>query len=123
MAELSRRTWASNSASAPVWTPSTARAGVSPRLRSLGQTGRPEDLRADWYIAVVPVEHMARLATLRLRQADPNLGLLDRLKTRWMNGIVFFLRRDVPMVHGHANHIDRRGRSLQSPRVSSGTGP
>jgi uncharacterized protein with NAD-binding domain and iron-sulfur cluster len=68
--------------------------------------GSQEDLQADWYIAAVPVEHMTRLATPAVREADPSLDYLDRLKTRWMNGIVFFLRRDVPVVHGHVIYSD-----------------
>ena len=31
---------------------------------------------------------------------------LDRLVTRWMNGVLFYLDRDVPLVHGHAIYID-----------------
>jgi uncharacterized protein with NAD-binding domain and iron-sulfur cluster len=65
-----------------------------------------EELHADWYVAAVPVEHMARLATPAIREADPQLDNLDRLQTRWMNGIVFFLRQDVPVVHGHVVYID-----------------
>jgi uncharacterized protein with NAD-binding domain and iron-sulfur cluster len=79
------------------------------RTTSVTVTGpdkRQEELTADWYIAAVPVEHMARLATPDIRQADPSLDNLDRLRTRWMNGIVFFLRRDVPVVYGHVVYID-----------------
>ncbi len=61
---------------------------------------------ADWYVAAVPVEHMNRLVNDALLQADPGLAQLSRLVTRWMNGIVFFLRRDVPIVHGHVIYID-----------------
>jgi len=90
------------------------------RIRSVtvtGPDGQQEDLRADWYIAAVPVEHMARLATPVIREADPSLDNLDLLKTRWMNGIVFFLRRDVPLVHGHVVYIDSAWRLTSiSPR-------
>jgi uncharacterized protein with NAD-binding domain and iron-sulfur cluster len=61
---------------------------------------------ADWYVAAVPVEHMNRLASDAIRGADPGLAQLSRLVTRWMNGIVFFLRRDAPIVHGHVIYID-----------------
>ncbi len=71
-----------------------------------GPDGRGFDLQADWYVAAVPVEHMTRLATPVIREADPSLDNLDLLKTRWMNGIVFFLREDVPVVHGHVIYID-----------------
>jgi uncharacterized protein with NAD-binding domain and iron-sulfur cluster len=49
---------------------------------------------------------MARLATPAIRAADPGLDNLERLHTRWMNGIVFYLRNDVPVVHGHVIYID-----------------
>jgi uncharacterized protein with NAD-binding domain and iron-sulfur cluster len=70
--------------------------------RSAGQF----ELDADWYVAAIPVEHMARLATPAVRAADPGLDHLDLLRTRWMNGIVFFLRTDVAVVHGHVIYID-----------------
>jgi 15-cis-phytoene desaturase len=68
--------------------------------------GRTVELHADWYVAALPVEHMARLTTPAIKEADPTLDSLGRLRTRWMNGIVFFLRRDVPVVHGHVIYID-----------------
>jgi uncharacterized protein with NAD-binding domain and iron-sulfur cluster len=71
-----------------------------------GPDGGRESLSADWYVAAVPVEHMARLADADLRAADPMLDHLDRLRTRWMNGIVFFLHHDVPIVPGHVIYID-----------------
>ena len=71
-----------------------------------GPDGRMADLHAEWYVAAVPVEHMARLATPAITQADPGLANLGKLHTRWMNGIVFFLRNDVPVVHGHVIYID-----------------
>ncbi len=61
---------------------------------------------ADWYVAAVPVEHMNRLSNHAIMETDPRLAQLSHLVTRWMNGIVFFLRRDVPIVHGHVIYID-----------------
>ena len=49
---------------------------------------------------------MAQLAGQPLRDAEPRLAGLDRLVTRWMNGIMYYLDRDVPFVHGHAIYID-----------------
>lgn len=71
-----------------------------------GTEGQDLSLHADWYVAAVPVEHMVRLSTPAIRRADPTLDNLDKLVTRWMNGIVFFLRQDVPLVHGHVIYID-----------------
>jgi len=61
---------------------------------------------ADYYVAAFPVEVMARLATDELKEAEPALGHLHLLRTRWMNGIQFFLKRDVPLAHGHVIYAD-----------------
>jgi uncharacterized protein with NAD-binding domain and iron-sulfur cluster len=61
---------------------------------------------ADYYVAALPVEVMRLLAGPPLRALEPRLAALDRLVTRWMNGILFYLDRDVPLVHGHAIYID-----------------
>jgi uncharacterized protein with NAD-binding domain and iron-sulfur cluster len=61
---------------------------------------------ADFYVAALPVEVMRILASDPLRIAEPALARLHRLRTRWMNGIMFYLDRDVPLVHGHTIYID-----------------
>ena len=61
---------------------------------------------ADYYVAALPVEIMRQLAGPPLRALDPALARLDRLVTRWMNGVLFYLDRDVPLEHGHAIFID-----------------
>jgi len=61
---------------------------------------------ADHYVAAVPVEIMRTLAGPDLRAAEPRLKRLDRLVTRWMNGVMFYLDEDVPIVDGHAIYID-----------------
>jgi 15-cis-phytoene desaturase len=61
---------------------------------------------ADYYIAAMPVEVMTALMTDDLKRAAPSLANLDQLKTRWMNGIQFYLSRDVPLVNGHAIFLD-----------------
>jgi uncharacterized protein with NAD-binding domain and iron-sulfur cluster len=61
---------------------------------------------ADYFVAALPVEIMRQLAGPPLRALDPALARLDRLVTRWMNGVLFYLDRDVPLEHGHAIFID-----------------
>ena len=63
-------------------------------------------MTADHYIAALPVEQLVLLVSPEMRRAEPRLAGLDRLVTRWMNGIMFYLDRDVPLVHGHAIYID-----------------
>jgi 15-cis-phytoene desaturase len=61
---------------------------------------------ADLYVAAVPVEVMQSEIDIPLKQSVPELGKLDRLGYRWMNGIVFYLREDGPLAHGHTIFID-----------------
>ena len=68
--------------------------------------GTPARLEADWYVAALPVEVMATLLGDGLALADPRLMGLHRLRTRWMNGIVYYLDRDLRGVHGHSIYID-----------------
>jgi 15-cis-phytoene desaturase len=66
--------------------------------------GQP--IEADFYIMAVPVEVMASLLTNDLKRAAPSIANLDKLQTRWMNGIQFYLAQDVPVVNGHAIYLD-----------------
>src|SRR5262245_50722348 len=63
-------------------------------------------VEGDYYIAAVPVEVFRALATPDLRRHAPAIDKLDQLSVEWMNGIVFYLRRDVPIGHGHVILID-----------------
>ncbi len=78
------------------------------RIRAVHATvdGKPLEVTADYYIAALPVEVMSSLLTPALKAAAPSLAHLDRLQTRWMNGIQFYLRRDVPLARGHAIYLD-----------------
>jgi uncharacterized protein with NAD-binding domain and iron-sulfur cluster len=74
--------------------------------RIAGVTTPAGTVIADHYVAALPVEVMRTLAGPPLRALDPAFARLDRLVTRWMNGALFYLDRDVPLVHGHAIYID-----------------
>jgi 15-cis-phytoene desaturase len=63
-------------------------------------------ISADYYIAALPVEVMATLMNDNLKRAAPSLANLDKLSTRWMNGIQFYLSQDEPLVNGHAIYLD-----------------
>ena len=78
------------------------------RITGIGVThpgGRLTD-SADHYVAALPVEVMAPLAGADVVAGEPRLARLHRLRTRWMNGVLFYLDRDVPLVHGHTIYID-----------------
>jgi uncharacterized protein with NAD-binding domain and iron-sulfur cluster len=64
------------------------------------------EVKADFYIAALPIEVMAALMTEGLKRAAPSLANLDKLKTRWMNGIQFYLAQDVPLTYGHVIYLD-----------------
>jgi uncharacterized protein with NAD-binding domain and iron-sulfur cluster len=73
---------------------------------SIVSHGHPMEDTADFYVAALPVEVMRLLATDPIKQAEPRLAGLSSLRTRWMNGVMFFLDRDVPVVHGHSLYVD-----------------
>jgi geranylgeranyl pyrophosphate synthase/uncharacterized protein with NAD-binding domain and iron-sulfur cluster len=70
--------------------------------------GRTEVVEGDYYVCAVPVERAAPLISPQILAADPSLESLAALAgdTEWMNGLQIYLRRDVPMVHGHVIHLD-----------------
>jgi uncharacterized protein with NAD-binding domain and iron-sulfur cluster len=74
--------------------------------------GHSSTVTAEYYIAAVPVEIMARLVTPAMLEVAPTLAGLARLaqNTRWMNGIQFYLDRPTPIVHGHVVYPDTRFR-------------
>jgi uncharacterized protein with NAD-binding domain and iron-sulfur cluster len=76
--------------------------GVTVREAGGGST----QVTADHYVAALPVERLRELVSSALRAAEPRLGALSQLVTRWMNGAMFYLRDDVPLVPGHAIFID-----------------
>jgi geranylgeranyl pyrophosphate synthase/uncharacterized protein with NAD-binding domain and iron-sulfur cluster len=72
------------------------------------QQGRRTMVRGDYYLAALPIERAAPLMSPGLLAADPALGNLRALaaNVEWMNGVQFYLHRDVPTAHGHVIHID-----------------
>jgi uncharacterized protein with NAD-binding domain and iron-sulfur cluster len=71
---------------------------------------RPVERRQgfDHYIAALPVEVMQELVHRSpwMTTADAQLGLLHELRYRWMNGVMFYLQEDIPLVNGHTIYID-----------------
>lgn len=65
-------------------------------------------VQGDHYVAALPLERIAPMLNSRLLAADPTLASLRALapNVEWMNGVQYFLRRDVPTAHGHVIHID-----------------
>jgi uncharacterized protein with NAD-binding domain and iron-sulfur cluster len=80
-------------------------AGSVRRVRA-ERSGQPVFIEADYYISAVPVEVMTTLLDEDLKRAAPSMASLGKLRTRWMNGIQFYLKQDVPLAHGHAIYLD-----------------
>jgi uncharacterized protein with NAD-binding domain and iron-sulfur cluster len=62
----------------------------------------------DYYIMALPVEVLTELLTDEITEADPALKSIKKLSlcTAWMNGIQFYLKKDVPIDDGHALYAD-----------------
>lgn len=61
---------------------------------------------ADQYVLAVPVEAARRLVSPEIGRAAPSLSRLDRLRTEWMNGVQFYLEKDLSLVRGHGVYTD-----------------
>ena len=70
--------------------------------------GKRTLVEGDYYVAAIPLERISALINERLLAIDPALGNLSTLapNVEWMNGLQFYLRRDLPIAHGHVIHID-----------------
>jgi geranylgeranyl pyrophosphate synthase/uncharacterized protein with NAD-binding domain and iron-sulfur cluster len=74
----------------------------------VNQQGKRAVAIGDYYIAALPVERIALLANAGVLAADPKLVNLRALaaNVEWMNGVQFYLHRNLPTTHGHVIHID-----------------
>jgi uncharacterized protein with NAD-binding domain and iron-sulfur cluster len=70
------------------------------------QAGQQINITADYYIAAMPIEVMSGLVTEAMANLAPSLAGLGSLKTRWMNGIQFYLKADLPLDPGHTLYAD-----------------
>jgi len=68
--------------------------------------GRHRRIEADWFVSAMPVERARRLWNRKVLALDPSLEGMNDLFYDWMNGIQFFLKRKVEIVHGHITFID-----------------
>ena len=68
--------------------------------------GRRRRVKADWYVSAMPVERLRRHLSASVLRAAPALEGLHELRTDWMVGIQYYLKRPVDIVHGHITFID-----------------
>jgi 15-cis-phytoene desaturase len=75
-----------------------------------GRVVNERTVRADYYVAAVPVEVMAKLleASPEVTDADPNLKTIIDLSqdVESMTGIQFYFRERLPLEPGHYMHLD-----------------
>lgn len=68
--------------------------------------GSVRNVQADYFVAAMPIERFIPLVTAPMIAKAPSLGTLHELGVEWMNGIVFYLNRDVPIAQGHIILVD-----------------
>jgi geranylgeranyl pyrophosphate synthase/uncharacterized protein with NAD-binding domain and iron-sulfur cluster len=65
-----------------------------------------ETLAPDAVVCALPVERMLELVNEDMLREAPEFARMARLKTEWMAGVVLFLDRALPLVHGHCTYLD-----------------
>jgi uncharacterized protein with NAD-binding domain and iron-sulfur cluster len=83
----------------------TCRRGKIARVK-IKQDGARRTVQADYFVAALPVDKMSKLVSATMKRIDPALRRLADLKVAWMNGVQFYLRKDVRIVHGHSLYSD-----------------
>lgn len=68
--------------------------------------GKARPVTATEFVVAVPHEALHHIVTDDVRDAAPSLRSLHKLRSEWMNGIQYYLRRDVPLVDGHCIFVD-----------------
>jgi hypothetical protein len=63
----------------------------------------------DYAISAIPVDGMAKVlstpAGKEFLGRAPGLEGIMELETRWMNGVQFYLKQDIPLIHGHILYV------------------
>lgn len=70
--------------------------------------GQPVEVKGDYYVCALPVEAFSKIITPELLKADPSLQNIIDLSPNvaWMNGIQFYLKKNIDIVPGHCIYID-----------------
>jgi uncharacterized protein with NAD-binding domain and iron-sulfur cluster len=83
-----------------------ARRGRIAAATARDRRGRVRRIEADWFVCGIPVERARRLWSPKVLRLDPGLEAMDELFVDWMNGVQFYLRRDVGLIRGHLTFVD-----------------
>jgi len=89
----------------------------------INQAAGPQTVQGDYYLLAVPVEVAQNLITAAMTAKAPSLANIAKLQVLWMNGIQFYLNRDVIGCHGHMVLSDSRWAltCIAQPQFWSGT--
>jgi len=68
--------------------------------------GSVRSVEADYFVAAMPLERFVPFITPAMIQKAPSLAPLRQLGVEWMNGIVFYLNRNVEIANGHVILVD-----------------
>jgi uncharacterized protein with NAD-binding domain and iron-sulfur cluster len=82
---------------------------ASGRIRSVrvaDAAGRRRSAEADWFVCAIPVERARALLSPAVLALAPGLESLRDLRTEWMNGLQFFLRRTPEGIGEEVNFMD-----------------
>jgi uncharacterized protein with NAD-binding domain and iron-sulfur cluster len=74
--------------------------------RARDRRGVARAIEAEWFVCAAPLERTARLLNRKVLAADPSLTGVSRLRNDWMAGLQFYLRRPLPLAHGHVNYVN-----------------
>jgi uncharacterized protein with NAD-binding domain and iron-sulfur cluster len=81
-------------------------AGRIRSVRVADSAGRRRTAEADWFVCAVPVERARALLSPGVLALAPELEGLEDLRTEWMNGLQFFLRRTPDGLGEEVNFMD-----------------
>jgi uncharacterized protein with NAD-binding domain and iron-sulfur cluster len=68
--------------------------------------GETRTVSADWVVSAMPVEKFQQLLSSQVLAADPKLASIRKLRVDWMNGLMFYLKQQLPLTPGHVNYVD-----------------
>ncbi|RSN71307.1 hydroxysqualene dehydroxylase [Actinomadura sp. WAC 06369] len=75
-------------------------------VRLVDAAGRRRSAAADWFVCAVPVDRARALLSPAVLDLAPGLASLRELRTEWMNGLQFFLRRTPGGIGQEVNFMD-----------------
>lgn len=68
--------------------------------------GAAHAIDADYFIVSMPCDRAVRLLNDGILGADPSLAGIRELHTDWMNGLMLYLNKELPLTPGHVNYMD-----------------